>query len=157
MEENRIICVSIVVNFSNRTILIASSSNAKDMLLSGIKKTAESAVQCVIRITTEATGLVVKNSKEAACIKVKMPDADDNYEVIFFVSTDFSGSFRNSSNADLAWPKENEVKTAQEIYKTVMPDILSGKYVRGTYNSKCNKFISKEIGNEWKICDELSS
>lgn len=154
MEEKRIICVSVVVNFSNKTILLANSDSANDMLLTGIKKIDENAVQCVVRTTSGATGLIVKNPKEVARIRVKMQDEDESYKLRFFISTEFSGSFRNSSNADLAWPSRDEVKTAQEIYKTVMPCILSGKYVKGTYNVARGKFVSLDVTNEKNFCDE---
>ena len=138
MKEKIILCISIVRDMEDNNILVLQDPrstlehyNPKHILPKGIKKADEDPCQCVIRITKEATGVTVKNPEEVATIKLEM--GDEIYTVLVFISTDYSGGLDAAPGTEAFWLNVTEVELEGDIAYRIMPYILNGKYVVGSY------------------------
>ncbi len=174
MEEKVFLVVSLVRDLTNNTLLvireksnIARARRPQDFFPSNMKSIGENEVQCAIRVTFEQTGIVIKNPKEVSRIKVEMEDKEKNYEVVVFLSTEFSGSIHPSASTDviwlslstpgqhplpgmdlstyMVWSEEEPVKADGQIVGFVLHKILAGKYVRGVYYYSNDEFFDTEV------------
>ncbi len=149
MEKEKIIVISVVRDPKDNTILIVRKKEeaTKDAFPADIKPIGENEIQCAIRATYEQTGVTIKNPVEVARVNVEVQvlGADNSYEAVFFLSTDFSGSLHPAAGTDIVWQQEGEIRCESTLPAYVIRHILDGHYLSGTYNYADDEFTIGEI------------
>ncbi len=152
MEEKNFLVISIVRDLTDGTLLVIRKKEEKcrptgDAFPSEINKIGENVLQTAIRATYDATGITIKNPVEAARVKVEvvLPKADNSYEAVFFISTEFSGSLHPAAGTDVVWQHEKEIRCENTLPAYVIRHILDGKYLSGVYNYADDEFTVKEV------------
>ena len=154
MEERVILIVSLVRDMTDGTLLVIREKNIESILHAcrrresfpmGLKQIGENTIQCAIRETFEKTGIVIQNPKEVAQVKMEMHDEEKTYEIVFFLSTEFSGSLHTAKGTDVVWVNPNEVKLDGQLLIQAMPQILAGRYLSGTYNYADDEFTEFSV------------
>ena len=152
MNRERIMVISIVRDPKDNTILIVRKKEekcrpTKDAFPADIKPIGENILQTAIRATYEATGVTIKNPVEAARVKVEVQllGADNSYEAVFVLSTQFSGSLRPAAGTDVVWQKEEEIKCESTMPAYILSHIIAGHYLTGTYNYADDEFTEFSV------------
>ena len=152
MNEKTFLVVSIVRDLTDNTLLVIRKKEDRcrpvgDYFPSDINKIGENILQTAIRATYDATGITVKNPVEVARVKVEvvLPKADNSYEAVFILSTQFSGTLHPADGTDVVWQKEEEIRCESTLPAYILRHILDGKYLNGVYNYADDEFTIKEL------------
>ena len=150
MEEKNFLVISLVRDLTDGTLLVIRKKEERcrptqDAFPSSMKP--KNVMQTAIRATYEATGITIKKPVEVARVKVEVQvfGADNSYEAVFVLSTEFTGSLHPASETDVVWQKEEELKLESTIPAYILRQVLDGKYLSGTYNYADDEFTTKEI------------
>lgn len=95
----------------------------------GKKEPGETMRECVIRETSEETGLTIENPVEVGYIEFPTKD----FYVHVFKSTKFSGTLHDKKDeVEASWVDEDKIPYEQmrEADKNFLPEIIAGKYVK---------------------------
>ena len=155
MKEKKFLVISIVRDPKDNTILIVrkKEEGCKDAFPADIKPIGENVMQTAIRATYEATGITVKNPKEAARVKVEVQlfgNQDKSYEAVFFLSTEFSGTLHPAAGTDVVWQQQEEIRCESTLPAYIIRHILDGHYLVGTYNYADDEFTEFTVRD---LCD----
>lgn len=144
--------ISIVRDPKDNTILIVRKKEkgcrpTADSFPSDMNPIGENVMQTAIRATYEATGVVIKDPVEVARVNVEVQvlGADNSYEAVFFLSTDFSGSLHPAAGTDVVWQKEEEIRCESTLPAYILRHILAGHYLSGTYNYADDEFTEFSV------------
>lgn len=144
--------ISLVRDLTDNTILIIRKKEERcrptnDVFPSAMKPIGENEIQCAIRATYEQTGVTIKNPVEVARVNVEVQvlGADNSYEAVFVLSTQFSGSLRPAAGTDVVWQKEEEIRCESTMPAYILRHIIAGHYLTGTYNYADDEFTECSV------------
>ena len=152
MKEKNFLVISVVRDLTDNTLLVVRKKEegcrpTKDAFPADIKPIGENEIQCAIRATYEQTGVTIKNPVEVARVNVEVQilGADNSYEAVFVLSTQFSGSLHPAAGTDVVWQKEEEIRCESTLPAYILRHILAGHYLSGTYNYADDEFTEFSV------------
>ena len=144
------VIVSVVKDLTDDTLLVIRDKSVESLFHRhesfpmDVKKIGQTAAQCAVETTHSKTGIIIQNPIEVARVHVKMDDKDNDYEIVFFLSTEFSGTLHPAKETDVIWQKMSDLRTESRVVSHVILHINCNKYVKGTYNFADEDFTVEE-------------